>query len=333
MADPKGPVFDKHSMQAQLATIDSLAELSKHRNKLQTFGDYGRLQGEHWRALNDIAEVKVECEAEIGRRLSAIERDVGGRPAKNSSTRLTSFQTALEEGVWTREMATRWQIMNGWTTVAERLEYYAKQNDTKADITSADVYRMARNKKSKEENQFLKEQPVRDFDGSYDVIVIDPPWPMEKIEREVAPNQVGFDYPTMSEDELAALALPAAEDCHLWCWTTHKFLPMTLRLLERWDFRYVCNFVWHKPGGFQPFGLPQYNCEFAVYARHGTPQFCDSTAFFTCFNAPRRDHSRKPDEFYDVVKRVTTGWRIDIFSREARDGFEQFGNETGKFVA
>ena len=37
-------------------------------------------------------------------------------------------------------------------------------------------------------------------DGRYGCIVIDPPWPMEKIEREVRPNQVDFEYPTGSAD-------------------------------------------------------------------------------------------------------------------------------------
>jgi len=158
---------------------------------------------------------------------------------------------------------------------------------------------------------------------------------MEKIEREVRPNQVGFEYPTMSEDELAAFPVPdvAADDCHLFCWTTHKFLFMAQRLIQHWGFRYVCAFVWHKPGGFQPIGLPQYNCEFALYARRGTPKFVDLKQFSCCFNAPRREHSRKPDEFYDIVRRVTAAPRIDVFSREAREGFAQYGNETEKFAA
>lgn len=172
-------------------------------------------------------------------------------------------------------------------------------------------------------------------DGRFETIVIDPPWEMQKIERDVRPNQVAFDYPTMNEAELATFDVPAiaADDCHLFCWTTHKHLPMALRLLESWGFRYVCTMVWHKPGGFQPIGLPQYNCEFALYARRGSPQFIDTKAFPACFEAPRREHSRKPDEFYDLVRRVTAGPRIDVFSREARPGFEQFGNETAKFEA
>lgn len=165
-------------------------------------------------------------------------------------------------------------------------------------------------------------------------IVCDPPWPMEKLLREVRPNQVDFDYPTMTIDEIKALkdALPAADDCHLFLWTTQKFLPAALEVVAAWGFRYVLTMVWHKPGGFQPVGLPQYNCEFALYARKGAPEFIDTRDFFCCFEAPRREHSRKPDEFYDVIRRVTEGPRIDMFSREPRDGFGQWGNETGRFA-
>jgi N6-adenosine-specific RNA methylase IME4 len=172
-------------------------------------------------------------------------------------------------------------------------------------------------------------------DGRYGCIVIDPPWLMEKIEREVRPNQVGFEYPTMTEDELSAFDMAefAADHCHLWCWTTHRFLPMAFRLVGIWGFHYVCTFVWHKPGGYQPVGLPQYNCEFALYARCGSPSFIDTKAFNTCFEAPRREHSRKPEEFYETVRRVTAGPRLDVFSREKHNGFTQYGNETDKFEA
>lgn len=173
----------------------------------------------------------------------------------------------------------------------------------------------------------IKSREVLPITDKYDVIVIDPPWQMEKIERDCAPNQVSFDYPTMTEEELSNFKLPASDNCHVWCWTTHKHLPMTFRLFDIWKVKYVCMFVWHKNGGFQPFGLPQYNCEFALYGRIGTPKFTNTKAFNTCFNALRTGHSEKPDEFYEVVRRVTEGKRIDIFSRRNIEGFDAYGNE------
>ncbi len=174
------------------------------------------------------------------------------------------------------------------------------------------------------------------IEGKYDCIVVDPPWPMEKIVREVRPNQREFAYEVMDEDDLVQFGHDEiepcmADDCHVFMWTTHKFLPMGLRLLEAWGLKYVLTMVWHKNGGFQPVGLPQYNCEFALYGRKGAPKFVTTKDFPTCFTAPRREHSRKPDEFYDTVRRVCGGRRIEIFGRGARLGFDAYGFETGKF--
>lgn len=173
-------------------------------------------------------------------------------------------------------------------------------------------------------------------DGPFDVVVIDPPWPMQKIDRDTVPTQDAFEYPTMTEDELVKFWRLEVEpklkdDAHVFSWTTQKFLPMQLRLLDQWSLKYVLLMVWHKAGGFQPFGLPQYNCEFIIYARRGAPVFTTTKDFMCCFDAPRREHSRKPDLFYDVVRRVTGGSRVDIFAREKRDGFATFGNQAGKF--
>lgn len=167
--------------------------------------------------------------------------------------------------------------------------------------------------------------------GKHRVIVVDPPWPMEKIERDLRPNQVAFDYPVMSETELVAfgeqITKLAADDCHLFTWTTQRFLLLAIRLIETWGFRHALMFTWHKPGGFQPYGLPQFNSEFVVYARKGSPTFIDTKAFNCCFSAARGAHSEKPDDFYETVGRATDGPRLEMFARKPRPGWVTWGDE------
>jgi N6-adenosine-specific RNA methylase IME4 len=212
----------------------------------------------------------------------------------------------------------------------------AETKDSGSEITTAGIYRGAKQLLVDAEQEGLRHKvlEIPAPNGRFKTIVIDPPWDMQKIEREVRPNQVGFDYPTMSVEELIAYTVPediADEDCHLFMWTTEKYLPHAFSILEMWGFRYVFTMVWHKSGGFQPYNLPQYNCEFVLYGRKGAPSFEDTKRFSTCFEGQRKEHSRKPDEFYQLINRVCPSPRIDIFSREKHDGFSQYGNETDKF--
>ena len=181
------------------------------------------------------------------------------------------------------------------------------------------------------EREEIKARPVVIPRGKYSCIVIDPPWPMEKIGRDERPNQVGFAYPTMTEEELQAWPLPAlaADDCHLYIWTTHKFMPMALRLAGHWGFNYQCLMTWVKNVGMTPFSW-MYSTEHVLFCRRGSLPL-EKLGMRLDFQAKVREHSRKPDEFYELVRQASPGPRIDVFSREARDGFDQHGNEAEKF--
>mgnify|MGYP003114634401 FL=1 len=200
-------------------------------------------------------------------------------------------------------------------------------------LKKAKEIRQQRASVSKEKREEARKEAlkIKPPEGSYRTIVIDPPWEMTKIDRDLSPNQVDFDYPTMSIEDIVKFKIPCHEECHLWLWTTQKYLPDSFNILKEWGFTYLVTCVWHKNGGFQPVGLPQYNCEFVILARRGGQPFLETKAFPVCFEGKRREHSRKPEEFYDLVKRVSPEPRIDIFSRESREGFDQFGNEKDKF--
>jgi N6-adenosine-specific RNA methylase IME4 len=227
----------------------------------------------------------------------------------------------------------------GWSTgkvaMADKVWKQAKPEIKEAiksgDVTINEAYKeIIRDEKRTEQQQRfieLEQKELLPTTEKYDVIVIDPAWEMEKIKRDVAPTQVGFDYPTMTIDEIKQFQLPSEKDCHVFMWITHKHLPFGFEIFNSWGVKYVLTFVWHKNGGFQPFGLPQYNCEFVLYGKIGTPEFCDLKSFNVCFNADRQGHSVKPDEFYETIRRVTKGKKIDIFNRRKIEGFDTYGNE------
>lgn len=192
--------------------------------------------------------------------------------------------------------------------------------------------REIRRQQVQERNEQLREKGVELPTGKYSCLVVDPPWAMQKIEREERPNQFEFDYPTMTEEELKKFPLPdlAANDCHLYLWTTQKHLPLALRLAEYWGFKYQCLMTWVKNVGMTPFSW-MYSTEHALFCTKGNLPLL-AIGRRLDFSAKVREHSRKPDEFYCLVKDVSPGPRLDIFSRENREGFDQYGNEVGKYA-
>lgn len=280
-------------------------------------------------------EVWIAAEVRLARELATQPKATGGDAQRTRFQKGTESPPTLKDKGISKKRAARANKL-AQLPQAKQTEIIQKLKDEGKGVTPAAVLAASR-QEAKEKKKHAVKAAVFSVDGPFDCVVIDPPWAMEKIDRDVRPNQDAFDYPTMINDELVAfwereMAGRLKDDCHLFMWTTQKFLPDAINLCREFGFRYVLTMVWHKSGGFQPIGLPQYNCEFAVYARRGAPLFIDTKQFNCCFEAPRREHSRKPDFFYDTVRRVTGGSRIDVFSREAREGFAQFGNEIGKFA-
>lgn len=174
-------------------------------------------------------------------------------------------------------------------------------------------------------------EPVPPRDGAYRCIVIDPPWPMRKIERRERPSQgVTLDYPILTLEQIADEAIVpvrthADDNCHLYLWVTHRYLPAGLKLLDVWGFHYQCVMTWRKNVGITPYSW-MYDTEHALFATRGNLKL-DTLGQRLSFEAPVIGHSVKPDVFYERVLAASPGPRIEMFARRTREGFESWGNE------
>lgn len=168
--------------------------------------------------------------------------------------------------------------------------------------------------------------------GKYQTLIVDPPWPIQKILRDVRPNQVDMPYPTMSIEELKEYPLvkdKAADNCHLYLWTTHKFLPDALEIAEIWGFEYQCLLTWVKNVGMTPFSW-MYSTEHILFCIRGNLPLLKNGVRLD-FTGKVREHSWKPDEFYKIVKQVSPKPRLNMFGREKRERFDYHGNEPDRF--
>lgn len=167
--------------------------------------------------------------------------------------------------------------------------------------------------------------------GRFRCIVLDPPWPMKKIERDERPKQgVELDYPVLSLEQIANESIVpvralADDDCHIYLWVTHKFLPAGLDLLAAWGFSYQCVMTWRKNVGITPFSW-MYDTEHVLFGRRGNLSL-DRLGMRLSFEAPTNGHSVKPDVFYERVVAASPGPRVEMFARTLRDGFIAWGNE------
>jgi N6-adenosine-specific RNA methylase IME4 len=52
----------------------------------------------------------------------------------------------------------------------------------------------------------------------------------------------------------------------------------------------------------------------------------------TILKTPRREHSRKPDEFYTLVSKLCLSMsKLEMFARESGTGWDYWGDEVGMF--
>lgn len=172
----------------------------------------------------------------------------------------------------------------------------------------------------------------------FGTIMADPPWQFANRTGKVAPEHRRLSrYETMDLDAICDLPVGevAAERSHLYLWVPNALLPDGLRVMQSWGFSYKSNLVWHKirkDGGSDGRGVGFYFrnvTEILLFGVRGkNVRTLDPGRRQVNFMATRkREHSRKPDEQYDIIESCSWGPRLELFSRGERPGWSCWGNQ------
>ena len=186
-----------------------------------------------------------------------------------------------------------------------------------------------------------KPNPSKDLiekvSGQYSTILADPPWQFQNRTGKVAPEHRRLlRYPTMELKEIMDLPVSrlAAAKSHLYLWVPNALLMEGLKVMEAWGFTYKTNLVWYKirkDGGPDGRGVGFYFrnvTELILFGVRGSMRTLKPGRSQVNMIATRkREHSRKPDEIYELVESCSPGPYMELFARFVQPGWHQWGNE------
>jgi len=161
--------------------------------------------------------------------------------------------------------------------------------------------------------------------GPFQVIVADPPWQYD--------SGNSLPYPTMEIEAIKALPVRdiADENAILWLWATNAHLRVAFEVVEAWGFEYRTLLTWVK----DRMGTGEWlrgQTEHCLLAVRGRPVFLHGS-HGTALEAARREHSRKPEAFYQLVESACPGGKVELFCRQNRTNWITFGNDVERFLS
>ncbi len=172
----------------------------------------------------------------------------------------------------------------------------------------------------------------------FSTILADPPWRFQNSTGKVAPEHKRLSrYGTLSlrEIQLLPVASIAAPTSHLYLWVPNALLAEGLEVMRAWGFTYKANLVWHKvrkDGGSDGRGVGFYFrnvTELVLFGVRGknARTLAPGRRQVNFLATRKREHSRKPDELYQIVESCSRGPFVELFARGRREGWESWGDQ------
>jgi N6-adenosine-specific RNA methylase IME4 len=183
----------------------------------------------------------------------------------------------------------------------------------------------------------------------FGTILADPPWRFQNKTGKVAPEHRRLSrYSTMTLQDICDLPVAqiAEPRSHLYLWVPNALLPEGLAVMRAWGFTYKSNIVWHKvrkDGGSDGrgvgfyfrnvtelilFGVKGKNARTLAPGRRQVNFLKNGRAEHEqLFATRKREHSRKPDEQYEIIEGCSWGPYLEMFARGIRPGWVVWGNQ------
>jgi N6-adenosine-specific RNA methylase IME4 len=164
--------------------------------------------------------------------------------------------------------------------------------------------------------------------GTYRILYADPPWDYGAHAQPDYQTEQRDHYPVMTVEALCAMPVEAwAEDnAVLFLWVTAPIIKRSFEVIETWGFEYKAMFIWDKI----KHNMGHYNSvrhELLMVCTRGACQPDKQQLFDSVQSIERGEHSAKPVEFYDIIETLYThGKKLEIFSRQAREGWDRYGH-------
>ena len=184
--------------------------------------------------------------------------------------------------------------------------------------------------------------PLPTTEGGFQTVLADPPWRFANRTGKVAPEHRRLGrYETMELEDIRALPVGdvTAPNAHRYLWVPNALLPEGLAVMEAWGFRYVSNIIWakrRKDGGPDGRGVGFYFrnvTEPILFGVKGSMRtLAPARSTVNMIETRKREHSRKPDEQYDLIEACSPGPYLEMFARYAREGWSAWGNEADDAV-
>ena len=172
----------------------------------------------------------------------------------------------------------------------------------------------------------------------FTTILADPPWQFTNKTGKISPEHRRLSrYSTMKLPDIMTLPVAelAATPAHLYLWCPNALLPEGLAVMKAWGFNYKSNLVWHKvrkDGGSDGRGVGFYFrnvTELVLFGVRGknARTLAPGRSQVNLLATRKREHSRKPDEQYDIIEACSSGPFLELFARGVRKNWVTWGNQ------